>query len=63
MILIKILLFQLINAMERVGGKNNLIGFSCGNQFVMTPMIAFKVQLTETFHFFVIVLKFSISQL
>jgi len=30
--------------MERVGEKNCLIGLSCGNQFVMTPKIAFKVK-------------------
>ncbi len=29
--------------MERVGDKKRIIGFSCGNQFVITPMIAFKV--------------------
>jgi hypothetical protein len=32
-----------LNAMERVGDRKRLIGFSCGNQFVMTPLIAFKV--------------------
>jgi hypothetical protein len=34
--------------MERVGNKNNLIGFSCGDLFVMTPIIAFKVRLIKT---------------
>ncbi len=29
--------------MERVGDKDRFIGFSCGNQFVITPMITFKV--------------------
>jgi hypothetical protein len=29
--------------MERVGDQKRIIGFSCGNQFVITPMIAFKV--------------------
>jgi hypothetical protein len=31
--------------MERVGDRNRIIGFSCGNQFVITPLIAFKVLL------------------
>ncbi len=29
--------------MERVSEKNLRIRFSCGNHFVMTPVIAFKV--------------------
>ncbi len=29
--------------MERVGDQKRVIGFSCGNQFVITPIIAFKV--------------------
>jgi hypothetical protein len=50
--------------MERVGNNNNLIGFSCGDQFVMTPMIAFKVNLIKTFDifFFLIALQFFISE-
>jgi hypothetical protein len=31
--------------MERVGDRNRIIGLSCGNQFVITPMNAFKVLL------------------
>ncbi len=31
--------------MERMGESRVQIGFSCGNQFVMTPMIAFKVSI------------------
>ncbi len=31
--------------MERVSESRVQIGFSCGNQFVMTPMIAFKVSI------------------
>ncbi len=34
---------QLINAMERVTATKRSIGFSCGNQFIMTKVIAFKV--------------------
>ena len=34
--------FKLINAMERCGDRNRLIGFSCGQQFVITRQIAFK---------------------
>ena len=34
--------FKLINAMERCGQRNRLIGFSCGQQFVITRQIAFK---------------------
>ena len=30
--------------MERVSDKNMLIGISCGNSFVMNPLIAFKVR-------------------
>jgi len=33
--------------MERVGDERYLIGFSCGNSFVITPIIAFKVRLLE----------------
>jgi hypothetical protein len=29
--------------MERVTATKHLIGFSCGNQFIMTKVIAFKV--------------------
>ncbi len=29
--------------MERVGDQNRVIGFSCSNQFFVTPRIAFKV--------------------
>jgi hypothetical protein len=29
--------------MERVGDQKRIIGYSCGDQFVITPMIAFKV--------------------
>ena len=29
--------------MERVNNGRILIGFSCGNQFIMTSFIAFKV--------------------
>jgi len=35
----------LINSIEKVGDNRYLIGFSCGNQFVITPKIAFKVRL------------------
>jgi len=31
--------------MERVSEKKSLIGFSCGQQFIITPKIAFKVNL------------------
>ncbi len=31
--------------MERVSESRVQIGFSCGNQFVMTPLIAFKVSI------------------
>ena len=34
--------FKLINAMERCGERNRLIGLSCGQQFVITRQIAFK---------------------
>jgi hypothetical protein len=58
-----IFLFQLINAMERVANNNNLIGFSCGHQFVMTPMIVFKINLIKTFDiFFFIAFQFLISK-
>ncbi len=30
--------------MERVGETKRLVGFSCGNLYVMTPSIAFKVK-------------------
>ena len=33
---------NLINVMERCGERNRLIGFSCGQQFVITRQIAFK---------------------
>jgi hypothetical protein len=32
-----------------VSDKNHRIGFSCGNQFVMTPIIAFKVMSVKYF--------------
>ncbi len=35
--------------MERVGDRNRVIGFSCGNQFVITPLIAFKVLFLKLF--------------
>jgi hypothetical protein len=35
--------------MERVGDQKRIIGFSCGNQFVITPMIAFKVLLNDNY--------------
>jgi hypothetical protein len=35
--------------MERVGDRNRIIGFSCGNQFVITPLIAFKVLFLKLF--------------
>ena len=30
--------------MERVSDNKRAIGFSCGDQFTMTPILAFKVQ-------------------
>ena len=39
---VKFRLPDLINAMERCGERNRLIGFSCGQQFVITRQIAFK---------------------
>ncbi len=43
--------------MERVGDRNRIIGFSCGNQFVITPLIAFKVLFLNLFakHFDVLI--------
>ena len=41
--------------MERVGNKNRLIGISCGNQYVITRSIAFKVCIH---HFIKIVIIF-----
>ncbi len=35
--------------MERVGDRNRVIGFSCGNQFVITPLIVFKVLFLKLF--------------
>ena len=34
---------KLMNAMERCGERRRLIGFSCGDQFVITRQIAFKM--------------------
>jgi hypothetical protein len=36
--------------MERVGDPKRFIGFSCGNQFVITPIIAFKVLFKKLFN-------------
>jgi hypothetical protein len=36
--------------MERVTNNKLLIGFSCGNQFVMTPAIAFKVKIFKNLY-------------
>jgi hypothetical protein len=34
---------KLLSAIERVGESKRLIGFTCGNLYVITPFIAFKV--------------------
>jgi hypothetical protein len=42
--------------MERVTNNKLLIGFSCGNQFVMTPAIAFKVKIFLNLYSFIEIL-------
>ena len=42
-----------MNAMERVSNKSFLIGFSCGNQFVITPQIALKVTYIQFNYYYI----------